>query len=267
MVIYRYETKMLLKSTLIWSLSMIGLIWMFMVIYPSFGADTALVEKMMANYPEEMLKAFGMSTELPLSSIPGYFVFAYAFVQLLLAIQASNYGFGILSVEERELTADFLMTKPVSRTQIFLGKLLAALTALTLVNLATWASSYLFIEMYRGDHTYDVTNMAILLSTNMFFQLFFLVIGMLVSVMVKKVRSVISFSMALAFGLYLLNALRGILGGELLGFFTPFYHFDPIYILKEGSYNLVFAMGDILIMIIALIATYILYNKRNIHSL
>ena len=51
---------------------------------------------------------------LDMSSVLGFFSFVFLFCQICLAIQAANYGFSLVSVEERELTADFLLAKPVA---------------------------------------------------------------------------------------------------------------------------------------------------------
>jgi ABC-2 type transport system permease protein len=149
MIIYKYELKMYGKSIMIWGASIFSLLIMFMAFYPTFGSDVALVDKMMENYPPELLKAFGMSGGLSLSTVLGFFVFTFAMIQLLLGVQAANYGFSFLSVEERELTADFLMTKPVSRRYIIISKFLAALTALTITNIITWIGSFAAVEMFR----------------------------------------------------------------------------------------------------------------------
>ncbi len=267
MIIFNYEFKLLRKSILLWASAVATFFILYFSFYPTFAADVELMDTLLANYPEEMLKAFGMNTGLSLSSLPGFFGFVFMFVQVLLAIQASNYGFSILSVEERDLTADFLMTKPVSRTDIITSKFLAVIAALTLTNLASWVSGFIALEIFKGDKTYEVADMVVLFSSIVLFQLFYLMVGMLISVSVKKIRSVISYSMALAFGTYMINAVRGIIDSDLLGWFTPFYHFEPNYILTNGSYNTETALISVVVIIAASVGTYVLYLKRNIHSL
>lgn len=267
MNIYKFELKMYSRSIISWGSAIFVTSVMFMAFFPTFGADTELIELMLANYPEEILSAFGMNTGLSLSTIVGYQVFVFAFIQLFLAIQAANYGFSFLSVEERELTADFLMSKPISRQRILASKFLAAFTALTVINAITWVSTFVGIELFKGDKEYEATNIIIFLSTIILFQLFFMCFSMLISVSVKKVRSVLSFSMALAFGMYVLNSVRAIVDGNILGVFTPFYHFEPGYILEHGSYNIRFAMISIAIIIVSMVMSYFLYIRRDIHSL
>lgn len=267
MNIFMYELKTYRKSIAIWSLSILALFLMFMAFYPTMASDAALLDLMLENYPEELLKAFGMGGSLSLSSVFGYFAFTYAFVQICLAIQSSNYGFHFLSVEERELTADFLMSKPVSRTRIIVSKFFAAFTSLTITNVFVWLGSFGSILLFRDGHEYETKNLIMLLLTTTLFQLFFLSVGMIVSVSVKKVRSVLSYSMALSFGLYILNTLRSIIGGKILGILSPFYHFEPGYILENGEYNMAMVLISVCVIIISIAASYFLYLKRNIHSI
>lgn len=267
MNIYLFESKKRLKSALIWSVSIVAVMFLFMAIYPSFASDAEMMETILANYPEEMLKAFGMDTALPMTSIAGYMVFTFVFIELFLAIQAANLGFGVLSEEERDLTADFLMTKPVSRFSILVSKFSAAMTAIIITNIATWGATFLTIELFKDGNAYEPAAIAWMLSSVFFFQLLYLSVGMFISVCVKKVRSVLSFSMAIAFATYILNALKGVLGGDTLGYFTPFYHFEVSYILENQQYNWASASISFVTIVIGLVGTYILYTKRNIHSL
>lgn len=267
MNMYLFESKKRIKSALIWGISIVACMFMFMAIYPSFASDAELMETILANYPEEMLKAFGMNTGLPMTSIGGYMVFCFVFIELFLAIQAANLGFGILSEEERDLTADFLMTKPISRSKILFNKVSAALTALLVTNAITWGVTFLTIEMFKDGKSYEAAGIAWMLSSILFIQLFYLAIGMIISVSIKKVRSVLSFSMAIAFGTYILSALKGVLGGDLLGYFTPFYHFEISYIIENQHYNWGSASISFIAIVIGFVGTYILYTKRNIHSL
>jgi len=238
-----------------------------MAFFPAFSEEAAFLDAILENYPEEMLKAMGLGGNLQLSSAIGYFAFTFVFIQLMLAIQSANYGFGILSAEERDMTADFLMTKPISRSKIIVSKFLAAFAALTFSNIAVWVSSFLSLEIFKSSQSYDRDKVMVMLSSVVLFQLFYLCVGMLISVLVKKVRSVISFSMALAFGTYIINAVRAIIEGDILGYITPFYLFDPQFILDKGKYNIIPTVVSVIITVISGVLCYRIYLKRNIHSL
>ena len=99
------------------------------------------MNEFLARYPAQMRAAFGLD-KIDLSTVLGFYAFIFVFVQLCLAIQASNYGFGLVSVEESELTADFLLSKPVSRPRVMTSKLLAVFTSLAITDLVIWVCTY-----------------------------------------------------------------------------------------------------------------------------
>ena len=114
MNIYLHELKTKLPSVLIWSASLAILILVFLSMFQGFAADAAMVTELMNSFPKELLIAFGM-TDMDFSTILGFFGLIFVFCQICLAIQAANYGVGLVSVEETEWTADFLLSKPVRR--------------------------------------------------------------------------------------------------------------------------------------------------------
>ena len=265
MNIFFHEFKSYLKSVGIWSVAIFLINLIYFSAFSAISAEAADLERLMSSFPEELLLAFGMNN-MDFSSLLGFFGVVFLFSQVCLAIQASNYGFSLVSIEERELTADFLLPKPVGRGKILTSKLLAAFFALTITNLSVWASSFFVINLNRNGRSLDVQSLVLILSTIVFFQLFFLSVGIVISLLMKRVRSVIPLSMALSFGMYILNVFGNMLGDDKLEIISPFNHFDPNYILANGKYNLPLVMISVGVILIAITASFFLYQRRNIAS-
>ena len=263
MNIFQHEFKMHLRSVITWSAAVAVLIFVYVSLFSSFAQNAELLNQMMANFPEQLLTAFGLNG-VDLSTVLGYFGFVFLFVQICLAIQAANYGFSLVSVEEREWTADFLLAKPVGRTQILTSKLLAALSGLTITNIVVWISSFSFINLFKGDRPYETTPLLLLLLSIVVFQLFFLGVGLVVSLLVKRIRSVTPYSMALGFGMYVLSVFGDMLGESALEKITPFKHFDPNYIIQHGAYDVPLVLISVSVIVISLVASYVLYTRRDI---
>ena len=263
MNIYVHELRMNRRSVVTWSISLILMIFIFTSIYSSFADQAEVLNRTLEQFPPEFLMAFGMDG-LDMSTVLGFFSLIFLFVQLCVSIQAANYGFSLVSVEEREMTADFLLTKPVGRTKIMTSKLLSAITGLAITNLVVWVSSFIFINIYRDGRPYDTKTLVMLLLTVTFLQLFFLTVSMLISLLPKKIRNVTPFSMGMVFGLYLLNAFGGMLGDDKLSYITPFKHFDPNHIIRNGSYDLSLVLISVSLIIISVVGGYLLYTRRNI---
>lgn len=261
--IFWYELRARRNSVLIWSLSVTALVGIFMAIFPGFSTQASLMTELMAKFPKELINAFGLNS-VDLSSVVGYFGFLFTFVQVCLAIQAGNYGFGLVSVEESDLTADFLMTKPVSRTTILNSKLLAALASLIVTDLVLWVISFLAVSLFRAGQEPQWGALISLLLSVLVFQLFFLSVGLVISLLVKRIRSVTPYSLGLGFGMYILSAFSGIFGEVSLEYITPFKHFDPSYIIQNSAWNTPLALLNISISLISLALSYWLYVRRDI---
>lgn len=267
MNIFKHEFNMKKKSIIIWSLSLAAFMILYMAFFPAMAKDSTSFDSVMDSFPKEMLQALGIREGLSLTSLMGFFTLTFVMMQLAIAIQGANYGFSILSEEERELTADFLMSKPISRSKIYFSKLFAALLSLLITSIVVGISSFIALKLFNGGNSYEVSPVFRLILTVPVFQLLFLSLGMFISLLFKKVRSVLSFSMGLAIGLYVVNSVREIVDSDILGYITPFYYFEPGIILMDGAYNLKLFLIAIGIIIVSLASSYVLYKKRDIHSL
>ena len=261
--IYRHEFLTRLKSVVIWSLALTAIVMVFFSFFSVFADQAELMNQMLAKFPPEMRAAFGMDG-MNLASVLGFYSFIFLFIQLCVAIQAGNYGFGLVSIEESELTADFLLSKPVSRTQVLTSKLLAALTSLTLTTLMIWVSSFAAISLFRGEREYETGTLLLLLFSIVILQLFFLSVGLAISLLVKRVRSVTPYSLGLSFGAYVLSAFSGVFGDVTLELLTPFKHLDAAAIVENGAYDTPLVLFNVAVSLVSLAVSYWLYIRRDI---
>jgi ABC-2 type transport system permease protein len=164
------------------------------------------------------------------------------------------------------MTADFLLTRPVSRSNILTSKLGAALASMLLTDVVMWISMFTAISIFSEGKEYDLPTLLLLLFSVILFQLFFFSVGLMVSLLVKRVRSVTPYSLGLAFGSYVLSAFSGVFGDVKLEYITPFKHFEPAYIVNNGALNTPLVLINVAITVIALVAGYWLYLHRDIHA-
>ncbi len=261
--IYRFELRMKRRSAAIWSLAAVGVTLLYMAFFPTFADQAALLRELMARFPREFLEAFGMS-RVDMGTVLGFYSFVFLFVQLLMAVQASLYGFGLASVEEAEMTADFLLTRPVTRAQVLTSKLLAAATALLLTDLAVWLATPFILHAFRHGQAIDARTLGLMLASLSPFQAIFLAVGVAVSLLVPRVRSVTPYGLGLAFGMYVLAAFSGMAGDVRLEWITPFKQFDAQSIVLDQTWNLPLASLGLTIALVALAVSYWRYLRRDI---
>jgi ABC-2 type transport system permease protein len=264
MNMFIHEMKAYRKSTIIWTCSLVAVIMLFLSIYPSFAKEADAFKELMEGFPEPVRKAFGLSVD-SMSSLVGFYSYTFLYITLCGAIQAMNLGTSIISKEVREKTADFLLTKPVTRSQIITAKLLAALTSLVITNVAyLTVASFMASIVKIQDYSYKTFFMVSF--TLFFIQLFFLALGVIVSVLARKIKSVLPISLGTVFGFFIVGMLGSAIGDEAVRYITPFKYFDTNYIIKNSSYEVTFIIIEVVFIIIAITASYFVYCKKDIHA-
>lgn len=264
MNIFIHELKTYRKSTIIWSLSLIAIMIIFMSMYSTFAEDAKGFMKIVENYPEAIRNAMGFNQE-NFFTILGFYSFPLSFITLCAAIQAMNLGTSIVNKEVREKTADFLLTKPVTRTKILTAKLLAAFVSIVVTNIFYFAAaSFVALQVQTDDFSLKIF---LLLSFTIFFiQLIFLSLGIIISVIVQKIKSVLTVSLATVFAFYFVGMFSDTTGDEVKRYFSPFKYFDTAYIIKHSSYETTFLIAGAVIIILAIATSYVVYSKKDIHA-
>lgn len=264
MNIFLHELKAYRNSTIIWTISYIALIVIFLSMYSSFSQDAEGLVKILGNYPEAIRNAFGINID-NLVSIEGFYSFPLSFITLCAAIQAMNLGTSIVSKEVREKTADFLLTKPVTRSQILTAKLLGAFVSLVITNILYFAGASLMAFQVKTDD-FSLKIFFLLSLTIFFVQLIFMALGIIISVMVKKLKMVLAVSLPVVFAFYFVGAFFDTTGEEVKRYFTPFKYFDTAYIMKHAGYEASFLIAGAVIIFLAIGASYFVYARKDIHA-
>lgn len=263
MNVFLHELKAYRKSVIIWACSLAAIIVVFLSMYPGFSKDAAEFQRLIEGFPEAVRKAFGLTGDM--SSLLNFYAYVFLYIVLCGAIQAMNIGISIISKETRQRTADFLLTKPVARNKVMTNKLLAAFISIIVTNIIYLAAALIMAGIVKND-SFSM-NIFIMISITLFFiQLIFMALGVLVSVLVPKIKSVISVSLGTVFGFFVINMFGSVLGEEALKYITPFKYFDAGHIIKNGRYEIQFVILSLVIVIAAITASYIIYSKKDIHA-
>lgn len=264
MNMFIHELKAYRKSTIIWTISLIAIMGLFLSFFPSIARDADDFKKLLAGYPEEIKKAIGFTVE-SITSILGYYSYVFLYITLCGAIQAMNIGTSILSKEVREKTADFLLTKPVTRINIMTQKLLAAVTQLVITNIVYLLAAFIMVSNIAIDDFNKKTFFMVSI-TLFFLQLIFLALGVIVSIILSKIKSVIPISLGSIFTFFIISMIGSSKGEEAIRYITPFQYFNAPYIIKNSSYETSYMILGIVFIIIAITASYVIYSRKDVHA-
>lgn len=260
MNIYKYETRKKLISTMIWIICLSIFILIFYSVFETMGSSA--MADMFDEFPEAFLKAFGMSDNF--STIIGYTAMICIYIVLCGAIFSCNLGLNAVSIEERDLTADFLISKPVTRNRILTAKLLAALTHMLIFSVMTSVISFAGIEVFKNGQEYLFSIFLLMMLGIFIVQVLFFSIGLFISVILKKMGSPLSFSLGLSFGFFILNSFDTILEDTFIKYLIPYDYFEFGYIIENAAFKTYGVIVSIGLIIAFISGSYLLYNKRNI---
>lgn len=263
-MIFKREMKRNLKSLIIWSLILAGLVLMMLSIYPQMAADQKAVEDMMKSYPEPLKKAFGMN-ELNFGSLLGFYgIEIYMMTTLVGSIYAALLASGILVKEENEKTIEFLLSKPVTRTEIVGQKLAAVVTNLVLMNVLLTLTSIAGFQFADGER-YDGRTFAVLMAATFLLHLTIASISFLLSAFMRRSRNIVSVSLGIVFISYFLHITAGVSEKfESLKYVSFFKYVDAAHIVAEGAMEAVYVWIMLLLTGFCIAAAFLYYKRKDI---
>jgi ABC-2 type transport system permease protein len=261
MNIFIRELKQNRKSIIIWSIAMILFIVMGMQKYSSMtvvGGDAflGLIDKM-----PNFLKVMWGLDKLDITSAIGYFGILFSYLLLMSTIHSSMLGATIVYKEERDKTAEFLMTKPISRSRVLSFKIVSAITNILIFNIVTFIASYFTL---KGFTTEPILNQLILSMLSMFIiQLLFLMIGVFIASIRPKKSNIIA--MGIMMSLFFLGIIID-LSEKLTAFkfLSPFKYFEPKDFYLTHTLNIWYILLSLGIVILLGMFSYKNYKKRDL---
>lgn len=264
MNIYLHELRAFSKNTLIWIVTLGALTLFFFTLFPAFSKSADLIINMFKQFPDGVRAAFGFPIEL-FGTVLGFYSFLIMCVTVSGAVQGTYLGISVLAKETTGKTADFLLTKPVTRVRVITAKILAAFTCITVTSIAYFVVAFLTLSAYK---TADFNLNTFVLMTLSFYgiQIIFLAIGLFMAALVPKIKSVVPVALSTAFSFFVIGMIGAVLKEEKIYYFSPFKYFDTAYIIEHSSYQLSYLVVGIAVVALAVAATYAIYTRRDIHA-
>jgi len=264
MNVFFREFKAYRKSTLIWILSLCTLVVVFLLMYPAFTKDVDVTRELMAGLPLAVRSALDISLQ-NFFTIYGFFAYLFTFISLAGAVQAMNLGVGIVSKEDSGKTVDFLLTKPISRANVITGKLLAAVSLLLITNLFFGLASFITARLMSAAN-FDSRLFLLIIVVLFLIQMLFLALGLLMSVIIHKIKLPIVVSLPTVFSFFIVGMLGAIIGNDNVKYICPFKFYDFNYIINHGYYDAKFLIIEAIFVLLSIIFSYVLYIKKDIRA-
>lgn len=264
MNLYVREMKSQLKSLILWSIGMVVFVAASFSKFEGMGSNGQTMNELMAGMPSSLQAIMGTSS-FDLSKISGYYGILLMYLFLMGTIHASMLGANIIAKEERDKTAEFLFTKPISRSKIIVAKMLSAITSIVLFNLVTMISCIAFVNMFGDGESFN-RDIIITMVGLFILQLLFLSIGTAIAAVSIKPKSAATFStgvLLLTFVLSMVIDMNEKLSG--LKFITPFKYFEAKNLMYGGVLDFAYVLLASVLIIGLTLLTFISFRKRDLN--
>ena len=264
MNIFLQELRYYRRSTIIWIVVICALVFGFLSIYKSFAVDVQTTKNLLAAYPPAVLAAINLKIEI-FFTIYGFFGYLLTFLWLTGSIQAMNLGISVLSKEISGKTADFLMTRPVTRARVLTEKLAAALTLIVITNVFYILTAVVGARAFSRDGV-DMKLFVLITATFFFVQLFFLAFGFLLGAVVPKIKTVIAVTLPIVFSLFIISAFGSVINLAEVDYITPFKYFDVSYIYYHHAYEPKYLWILAGFVIVSVVVSYVAFMKKDLQA-
>lgn len=261
MTLVKHELKQGKTSFLIWTASIGFLIAICVFLFPEMKGQMDGINDMFASMGS-FTEAFGMD-RLSFGTLIGFYsVECGNVLGLGGAFYASLCAVGILSKEEKDKTAEFLLTHPVSRKRIISEKLIAVLIQITAMNIIIYAISVGTIAAVGEAIPWKEICLLHLAYYLLQVELAGICFG--ISAFLRKGSAGVGLGIAAM--MYFLNLIANIADvAEFLKYITPFGYCEGADIVANGRLDGVMAAIGAVIGLGGIIIAYLKYTKKDIH--
>ncbi len=264
MNVFRFEFKQTIRSSLIWGGGLILFLVMFMSFYPVYASEIEVIKPMFERIPEILLKSMGVHIDTLFTAL-GFYSFILMYLQLMATMQAIMLGLGIVGKEVRLKMSDFLLTKPMTRASILIQKCLAVFTHIGITWLVLSILSYVMLISVTTEPL-NIKAFILFTGSTLMLQVMFAGLGILIAVLVRKLKSIVGVGLSVVFTLFVMNLMQAILDEPWLRYFSPFQWFEKSYIFYNKSYEWPLVGMWALVTLVSLVGAYVVFTRKDIHA-
>lgn len=260
MTLVKHELRQGRTAFLIWTAAIGFLLSVCIFLFPEMKGQMDSVNDVFASMGA-FTAAFGMD-RLNFGTLTGFYAVECGNVLGLGgAFYAALCAVGILSKEEKERTADFLLTHPVSRTRIITEKLIAVLIQITAMNIIIYALSVGSIAAVGEAIPWKEISLLHIA----YYLLQLELAGICFGISAFLHRGSVGIGLGIAAMMYFLNLIANISEtAEFLKYITPFGYCEGADIVSSGNLDGAKLAVGAVIGISGIVIAYLKYTKKDI---
>lgn len=260
MTVFFHELKRGKVSLLIWSCAIAFMLGICVLIYPEMKTQMSDISEMFADMGS-FSDAFGMD-KINFGTFIGYFgVECGNVLGLGGALFASILGISALAKEEKEHTAEFLLTHPVSREKVLAEKLLAVFSQIIILNIVSAIVTVL--SVLAVGESVDAKVMLLLFLAYFMMQIEISAVTFGISAFLKG--NGLGIGLGIAVLMYFLNIMANLTeNAKFLKYITPFGYTEGADIISNSAIEVKYLAAGLVFTVTGLVAAFLKYRKKDI---
>ena len=261
MTLIKHELKQSWKSLAIWTASIGFFIVICVLMYPEMKGEMENVSDMFASMGA-FTEAFGMD-RLNFGTLIGFYgIECGNILGIGGAFFAALIGISSLAKEEKDRTAEFLLTHPISRRYLVTSKLISVFLQIVILNVITFSLALASIVMIGEDIPWKEISLLHLA----YFLVQVELTGICLGISAFLRRGGMGLGIGIASMMYFLNIVANISdSAKSLKYVTPFGFADSADIIENISIDATMVAIGMLAALICISLTYWYYQKKDIH--
>lgn len=264
MNVYKKELRFMKSTMLLWVVALGLVMVMFTALYPAFSNDVETSKRLLEQFPPQIRHMLGLSLSVFFTYL-GFYAYIFSYITLAGGVMAMNMGLVMLAREQQAKTTDFLLTKPVTRTKLFGAKLAAVVSALVGVWSVYVLMAYGAAKLF-GAGTIDGEKYLVLNGVFLLLLIWFMALGMLVSQLLHKIKSVPALSLSFVFGLFVVGLISALIGEEKMRFLSPFKYVVYTDYVANGTIDVPYVWLAVASSVAMIVAAYVVYVRRDVKA-
>ena len=260
MTVFKEELRNNKLSLIIWSLAIAFLMAITIILYPEMKSQMEEMNNMFADMGA-FTAAFGMD-QLNFGSLLGYYAIESGNMMAMGGgLFAAILGITSLMKEEKERTAEYLLTQPISRSRVVTEKLLSIIFLLIVFNIIVISITLLSFLIIGEEVPW---NEFVLLHISYFLlQLVIAYICFGISAFLS--RGGLGIGIGLTAMFYFLNLISNITEeAKMLKYITPYSFAEGAPIINDLELQFKYLIPGIVMMFIGIIIAYVIYPRKDI---
>jgi ABC-2 type transport system permease protein len=263
--LFRMEFKRNIASLWVWAAVISLLVFFTMALFPAFIKNQKQILGFMQLIPQLALKARGFGNVGDLFSVLGFYAANnIVYMMLMGSIFAMVLSANILLKEEYNKTAEYLLSKPLTRGDIYFSKLAVVILNVLIINFITALAGWIGMKVFSSSG-FSIKAFFVISLYTLFLNTFFACAGYFLSLLAKRAKPMTFFSTGIVLVCYFLYTISRITETAAdFGYLSPFKYVD-ISVLQESyhleAWRVLYLLG---IPLLFIAGGFLVYRRKDI---